>query len=186
VIWLAGSFLPAHAVEEKRPAAEKARTANPPTHVEAWGKRVPVVPPAQARAKGAMKTMTWDVAVVGLDVANGTRFDQRFAVSFYVRNHGSATIAQVPYKVGAGVVVPPQDPTIHDVAAGVAREIGPGRDVRATHTVTIPSSWYIPPDTPFVIVWYQLVSVIVDPDDHIDEEDEANNYISTRFMHYGR
>jgi hypothetical protein len=172
-LWVGWPFLPAHAVEEKRPAGEKARTTKPPTHVEVYGKRVPVVPPGQTRMKGAARTLTRDVSVVGLSVAGTVRANEPFLVGFYVRNNGAAVIAQVPYRVGVAFFLPPFQSGAHTLAEGVARDIGPGRDVHVTQSVTIRSG------LPDFGVGLPILVVMVDPDEVMNEEDEDNNAVGT-------
>jgi hypothetical protein len=167
----------AYAAEGKSAAQDKPHAATaPPTHAEFYGKTVPLAPrgPTKVRQPRGMREMKKDLTVTGLHVPDTVRLGEPFRVSFYIRNHGMATIPQVSYKVAWRVLIPLITLPAEELAAGVAHNVPGGRDVRIEHTVVFASD-VLHSDLLEQGAGWPALAAIVDPDEAIDEDDEDNN-----------
>ena len=162
---------PAQGAEGKTATPKQARTGKAPTHVEAYGKRIQVAPPGTMTHLSKRPDVKKDLSVVGLRAPDAIRLNEPFQVSFYIRNLGAATVAQVSYKVALVPFAPPvANWPVEALATGVVHDVRAGRDVRIERRVAIKGS------VPYIEAGaWPILAAVVDPDEVVAEDDEENN-----------
>ena len=164
---------PAQAAGAKTATPKQVRTGKAPTHVEVYGKKVEVAPPGTMTHLSKRPDVKKDLSVVGLRAPDAIRLNEPFQVSFYIRNLGAATVAQVSYKVALVPVAPPLAWPAESLATGVVHDVRAGRDVRIERRVAIKGS------VPYIEAGaWPILAAVVDPDEVVAEDDEENNLMA--------